>query len=423
MIQIGRLLLPAVRTKTATNILWAEILIFVLPLVSCSQYFSSPPKLPLLTPKPSTTLTMVRFEQLLGWGSGRENQALAAFLKSCKKLAKLPPNALFLEMQTAAPSEVYGRGFHWHEVCEKAGRLKPNLTPADAQKFFETYFVPFQMSDKGNDDGLITGYFEPRLLGSRKPTRRFSVPLYKKPGDLVSIDLGDFRKKWKGEQLVGKVKNSKVVPYEERSKIEEGLLKGRDLELLWVDDPVDAFFLHIQGSGSVVFPDGKQTRVGYAGKNGQPYFAIGRDLVARGVLTKKQVSLQSIRRWLKRHPDEAQTLMNKNKSYIFFRAIQGPGPIGAQGIPLTPGHSLATDKRFVPLGTPVWLDTINPLLPGVPLRRLVIAQDTGGAIKGVVRADLFWGAGKRARQGAGLMKERGRLYILLPRAVLAGRKK
>ena len=422
MIQIGRLLPPAVRTKTVTSILWIEIIFFVLPLVSCSQYFSSPPKLLLLTPKPGATLTMVGFEQLLGWGAGRENQALAAFLKSCKKLSKLPADAFFLENKTNAPSRVYGRGFHWHEVCEKARRLIPNLTPADAKKYFETYFVPYRMSNKGNDDGLITGYFEPRLLGSRKPTRRFWVPLYKKPGDLVSIDLGDFRQKWKGEQLIGKVKNSKLVPYEERSEIEEGSLKGRNLELLWVEDPVEAFFLHIQGSGSVVFPDGKQTRVGYAGKNGQPYFAIGRDLVARGVLTKTQVSLQSIRSWLKRHPEEAQALMNKNKSYVFFRAIQGPGPIGAQGIPLTPGHSLATDKRFVPLGTPVWLDTINPLLPGVPLRRLVIAQDTGGAIKGVVRADLFWGAGRRARQGAGRMKEMGRLYILLPRAALAGRR-
>ena len=392
MIQIGRLLPPAVRTKTVTSILWIEIIFFVLPLVSCSQYFSSPPKLLLLTPKPGATLTMVGFEQLLGWGAGRENQALAAFLKSCKKLSKLPADAFFLENKTEAPSKVYGRGFHWHEVCEKARRFTPNLTPANAKKYFETYFVPYW------------------------------VPLYKKPGDLVSIDLGVFRQKWKGEQLVGKVKNSKLVPYEERSEIEEGSLKGRDLELLWVDDPVEAFFLHIQGSGSVVFPDGKQTRVGYAGKNGQPYFAIGRDLVARGVLTKAQVSLQSIRSWLKRYPEEAQALMNKNKSYVFFRAIQGPGPIGAQGIPLTPGHSLATDKRFVPLGTPVWLDTINPLLPGVPLRRLVIAQDTGGAIKGVVRADLFWGAGRRARQGAGRMKEMGRLYILLPRAALVGRR-
>ena len=183
---------------------------------------------------------------------------------------------------------------------------------------------------------------------------------------------------------------------------------------MWVKDDVEAFFLHIQGSGLIIFPDGTQARVGYAGKNGQPYFAIGRDLITRGILTREEVSLQTIRAWLKAHPIEAQRLMNKNKSYIFFRFIKGPGPLGAQAVPLTPGHSLAVATKFVPLGVPIWLVTNNPLNPGEPLKRLVVAQDTGSAIKGVVRGDLFWGAGGKARLGAGKMKERGTLYLFLP---------
>ena len=194
------------------------------------------------------------------------------------------------------------------------------------------------------------------------------------------------------------------------------MLSGKGLELVWVDDPVDAFFLQIQGSGLIRLPSGKILRVGYAGKNGQPYFAIGRDLVARGALTTENVSLQTIRAWLAANPAEAQAVMNKNQSYVFFRAITGAGPIGAQGVPLTAGHSLAVDRRYIPLGAPLWLDTADPLVPGAPLRRLVIAQDTGGAIKGVVRGDFFWGSGDRARNGAGKMKEPGRFYILLPRS-------
>ena len=206
MIQIGRLLLPVVRTKAGTVILWIKTIFFVLPLVSCSQYLAFSPKQPLVTPKPGATLAMVGFKQLPGWGDGQESEALVAFLKSCKKLSKLPADALFLQIKTKVPSKAYGRGFHWHEVCKKAQSLIPNVKPADAKKYFETYFVPYRMSNKGNYDGLITGYFEPQLHGSRKPTRRFWVPLYKKPRDLISVNLGDFRQNWKGEHLMGKSK-------------------------------------------------------------------------------------------------------------------------------------------------------------------------------------------------------------------------
>ena len=310
---------------------------------------------------------------------------------------------------------VAGQAHHWQSVCRMAAQLGRNVSTSTARKFFENWFLAYQVTDRGNPDGLITGYFEPLLHGSLKKTPRYSVPLYKKPGDLVTVKLGEFDAALKGQQITGRLRGDMLVPYAERAEIERGVLSGKGLELIWVDDPLDAFFMQIQGSGLVRLPSGKILRVGYAGKNGQPYFAIGRDLVARGALTKENVSLQTIRTWLEANPTEARSVMNKNRSYVFFRAIKGAGPIGAQGVPLTAGHSLAVDRRYIPLGAPLWLDTTDPLVPGAPLRRLVIAQDTGGAIKGVVRGDYFWGAGNRARNGAGKMKQIGRLYILLPR--------
>ncbi len=311
---------------------------------------------------------------------------------------------------------IAGKAHHWQSVCGMASKLGRNVAPGSARRFFENWFSAYQVTDRGNPNGLFTGYFEPLLRGSLKKTRRYSVPLYKKPNDLVTVQLGDFKKGLKGQQITGRLRANTLVPYAERAEIESGALSGKGLEIVWVDDPVDAFFLQIQGSGLVHLPSGKILRVGYAGKNGQPYFAIGRELVARGALKMENVSLQTIRAWLAANPAEAQAVMNKNPSYVFFRVIEGEGPIGAQGVPLTSGHSLAVDRRYIPLGAPLWLDTTDPLVPGSPLRRLVIAQDTGGAIKGVVRGDFFWGAGDRARNGAGKMKQPGRFFILLPRS-------
>jgi len=398
-----------------------KVILFVLFLTACSQLFPESIKKSSHPLKPALTLTEINFDRLPGWEGVRPKLSLIAFIKSCNKIAKFPRDALIIETSDVAERKMYGRGIHWHTVCNKAKNVEKNLTTYAAKKYFEKHFIPYEISDGGKVDGLITGYFEPFLIGSRKPTLEFSVPLYKLPIDLVVANLGKFKPELKGHKVVGKITNSELVPYDDRAEIQKGSLEGRALELYWVKDPIEAFFLHIQGSGVIMLPDGNKERVGYAGKNGQPYFAIGRELIARGVLKKKQVSLQTIRTWLKRHPTEAQRLMNKNKSYVFFRKIKGPGPIGAQGVPLTAGHSLAVDRRYFPLGAPIWLDTTNPLNPSTPLRRLVIAQDTGGAIKGIVRADLFWGAGVLARQGAGKMKEVGRLYILLPRSATTGR--
>jgi membrane-bound lytic murein transglycosylase A len=202
-------------------------------------------------------------------------------------------------------------------------------------------------------------------------------------------------------------------------QIDAGALSGRGLELLWIEDPVDAFFLHIQGSGQVEMTDGSRVRVGFAGRNGHAYYPIGAELIRRGEIPQEQMSMQAIRAWLVAHPEEAPGLMALNESYVFFRFVDGEGPIGAQGVPLLPGRSMAVDPAFVPYGVPLWLDTTNPIAGGTPLRRLVIAQDAGGAIKGPIRGDLFWGSGEAAGAGAGLMKQLGRWFLLLPKAAAA----
>lgn len=241
------------------------------------------------------------------------------------------------------------------------------------------------------DDALVTGYFEPSFRGARKPGPAYAAPLYQPPPEPELARLS-------------------------RARIDAGGLAGRGLELAWLADPVDAFFLHIQGSGRIVLADGGSQRVGYAGDNGHRYRAIGRDLVAEGEIARDAVSMQSIAAWLRRHPDRAAAMMQRNPRYIFFRPLATEGPVGAQGVVLTPERSLAVDPGHIPYGLPVWLDVEHPdAASRMPLRRLTVAQDTGSAIKGAARADFFWGAGDRAEALAGRMQSRGRLYVLLPR--------
>ena len=235
----------------------------------------------------------------------------------------------------------------------------------------------------------------------------------------MSVALGDFRTDFAGERIAGRVVDGRLRPYPSRGDIVAGTLAGRGLEIAWVADPVDAFFLQIQGSGRLALPDGRIVRVGYDGQNGRPYTAIGRVLVEEGALAREAVSMQSIRAWLAAHPDRAEGVMNANSSYVFFRRLAGDGPIGAQGVALTPQRSIAVDPRFVPYSVPVWLDATAPTPDGgaAALRRLMIAQDTGGAIRGPVRGDVFWGAGEDAAAIAGRMNDRGRWWILLPRTL------
>jgi membrane-bound lytic murein transglycosylase A len=313
----------------------------------------------------------------------------------------------------------------WQAVCDSAQALGQQPAPPVVRSFFERQFRPYRVTNGGDPGGLFTGYFEPLLHGSRTKTGPYTVPLRRRPDDLIRVDLGRFDGDLEGEKIYGHVQGQTLVPYYTRGEIAEGALGERDLEILWVDSRVDKFFLQIQGSGRVRLRDSTIVRVGYAAENGQPYRAIGRDLIQMDALTKENVSLQTIRRWLQNHPDRAGEVMERNRSYVFFRRLDSlsadEGPIGSQGVPLTPRRSLAVDTRYVPLGAPLWLTTEAPV-PGDtsktrPFRQLMIAQDTGGAIRGPVRGDVFWGAGDTARAIAGRMQSPGQYVILLPRSV------
>ena len=275
----------------------------------------------------------------------------------------------------------------------------------------------------GNDPkGLFTGYYEASLNGSRTKSARYNIPLHKRPDDLVMVQLGDFREDLKGRRIAGRVRGGNLKPYESREEIVAGDWPHDDEVLVWVDDPVDAFFVQIQGSGLVALNNGQTMRIGYAGQNGHPYYAIGRELIKRGQLTKDTVSMQSIRAWLAANPRQADEIMNTNASYVFFREIDagkdsgGPigGPIGGQGVALTKGRSLAIDRSLISYGLPIWTDIEHPSAGEPPIQKLMVTQDTGGAIRGPVRGDVFWGYGKTAETLAGQMKSQGRYWVLIP---------
>jgi membrane-bound lytic murein transglycosylase A len=303
----------------------------------------------------------------------------------------------------------------WRAPCAVLQGAAPGDDGA-LRALLEQHFRPFAVSNAGERDGLFTGYYEAELKAADGPAAPGATPLYRVPDDLVTVDLALFRADLRGEKLVGRVEQGRLVPYLTRKEIDAGALAGRGLELAWAADPVDAFFLQVQGSGRVLFPGGRVQRVGFAGSNGHPFYAIGRALIEEGIVSRQDSSMQSIRDWLRANPEKAAGIMQRNARYIFFRPIEGEGPIGAQGVPLTPGRSLAVDSTLLPLGVPLWLDTTWPATDR-PLQRLMVAQDVGSAIKGAVRGDFFWGTGEPALEQAGRMKQTGRYFLLLPKAV------
>ena len=286
----------------------------------------------------------------------------------------------------------YGRVGAWRVLCEAAATLLPK-DDAAARQFFETSFIPLAVADYGASEGLFTGYYEIELNGSRQRQGHYQTPIYRRPSEPGA-----------------------ATRYS-RAEIEDGALAGRGLELLWVDDPIDAFFLEIQGSGRVRLKDGGTVRVGYDGQNGQPYVPVGRLLVERGIMPRSQATMMAIRDWMSQHPEAGAALRRENPSYVFFRELSGDGPIGAEGVVLTAERSLAVDRAFIALGVPIWLEADERFASADSVRRLVVAQDIGGAIKGPVRGDLFWGTGSAAASRAGVMNARGRYYLLLPRVV------
>jgi membrane-bound lytic murein transglycosylase A len=350
------------------------------------------------------TLEPTDFRALPGWEQDEQQAALDAFLRSCAILVGKPPET---------PLGIAGTAADWRQPCAAAA-AQGTVDKSAARGFFETWFAPYKASNNGESDGLFTGYYEPELRGARQPSAQYVVPLLRRPPDLVMVELGRFRPAWRGERIAGRVRDGRLEPYEDRLAIEHGALDRYGLAFLWVDDPVDAFFLQVQGSGRVRLADGSLVRVGYDAQNGHPYVPIGRLLAERKVLDKDAISMQAIRDWIKANPEPGAALMDENPSYVFFREIDGDGPIGTEGAVLTPGRSLAVDRDFVSLGVPIWLDAEDG---EGRLQRLLVAQDTGGAIRGPVRADVFWGAGPEAASRAGNMKARGEYYLLLPKGL------
>jgi membrane-bound lytic murein transglycosylase/Fe-S oxidoreductase len=337
----------------------------------------------LTRPKPPPRLTLVpaRYDQLTGWGGDNLAAALPALLRSCAAfLARPDPAAL----DDRIKSGDFGTVSDWRAPCAAAA-LVPAHDDGAARRFFETEFRPLLAGNNGDSEGLFTGYFELTLNGARHRGGPFQTPLYRRPPE--------------------------ALRHYDRGAIEDGALEAQGLELLWVDDPVAAFFLEIQGSGRVKLKGGGMLRVGYDGSNGKPYVAVGRLLVERGVMAKEDVTMASIVALMKAHPAEGAALRRENPAFVYFREVAGDGPLGAERVVLTAGRSLAVDRAFIPLGLPIWLEA-KQRYAGEVYRRLVVAQDAGGAIKGPVRGDLFWGHGKAAADGAGGMNARGRYYLL-----------
>lgn len=312
----------------------------------------------------SAPAQMLDFASLDGWQTDDHRAALTSFLATCDKLTDAD----------------------WTPICRVAADA--NGTDASARAFFELFFKPVIV---GPPPALFTGYYEPELDGSPNRSPRFAYPIYRRPPELQD----------------GQV-------YLDRAAIENGALRGRGLELAWLEDPVEVYFLQIQGSGRIRMPDGHIMRVGYAGRNGHAYRSVGKEMIRRGTHTPDQVSAQEIRAYVRSNPGTGNALLNFNPSYIFFRKIgdlpAGKGPIGAMGRSITPMRSVAIDPAFTPLGAPVWIEKDGDF----PIRSLMVAQDTGGAIKGPQRADIFYGSGDGAGNAAGTVKDGGRMIVLLP---------
>ncbi|MCE1182357.1 MAG: murein transglycosylase A [Rhodocyclales bacterium] len=366
---------------------------------TCAPCASCPtcPGVPTPPPAFSRQLTAASWSDLPGWAEDDVAAAWPVFMQSCRGVASKPHAA------------------EWKRVCELA-RSEEGKPGFNARQFFESQLRPYAVSNGEQvANGMITGYYEPLLNGSRQRTRGYEQPLRGVPDDLLTIDLGSLYPELKDKRVRGRLVGNKVVPYWSRAEIEAQAGKLPAKNLLYVDDAVELFFLQVQGSGRVRLPDGSLVRVNYADQNGHPYHSIGRLLVERGELKLEEASMQGIQAWARANPARLQELLNANPSYVFFREVPDSknGPQGALGVPLTAERSIAVDPRSIPLGAPVFLATTRPN-SSQPLNRLVMAQDTGGAIKGAVRADFFWGFGKAAGEQAGRMKQSGRLWLLLP---------
>jgi len=361
------------------------------------------PVCPAVTTAPASAPVFARSFQLAawsdlpGWADDNLEAAWPAFMQSCRGINSK------------------GNGAAWKRVCDlaRAADGKPGL---DARRFFEQNLKPYAIvGGDGAVNGLVTGYYEPLLRGSRTRVRGYEQPVRGVPDDLLTIDLSAVFPELKDKRVRGRLEGNKVVPYWSRAEMAAQGDRAPGRTLLYVDDAVELFFLQVQGSGRVRLADGSMVRLNYGDQNGHPYQSIGKALVERGELKLEEASMQGIQAWARANPARLEALLNVNPSYVFFREMPNSqdGPLGALGVPLTAERSIAVDPRSVPLGAPVFLATTRPN-SAMPMNRLVMAQDTGGAIKGAVRADFFWGFGKEAGEQAGRMKQSGRMWVLLP---------
>ena len=383
-----------------------SLLLAALLLAACSAPRPAvSPSAPSVPAAPTAALRLARasFADMPDWNRARFNAARDAFLRGCAQLAKKP---LAGAMGGAGYAGTVG---DWLDLCAQAA------TAADPRTFFETRFTPYAISEAGKADGLFTGYYEPEILAAPARGGVYQTPIYALPDDWVRFDLGEFDSRLAGQHATAQVHDHTLAPYPDRAGINARPPKGE--VLLWAADPVALFFLQIQGSGRARLPDGSSVRLAYAGANGQAYTAIGRTLINESQLTRENVSLQSIRAWLAAHPDQARRVMETDQSYVFFlRAeIDDPalGSTGTLGANLTPLASLALDPKMNALGAPFFVAAEG----ADPVHGLLIGQDTGGAIKGAVRGDIFFGFGPEAEQRAGHMNAGGRLFVLLPNAL------
>jgi len=348
-------------------------------------------------------------DSLPGWNNDKVLNALPALKKSCRLALKK------LNRRNKS-QETIKKYSGWQKSCDQI--TTNSFNENTFREFLKRNFNAYQIRYLGSDEGLFTGYYEPTLDGSLKPSPEYKTPVYPKPTDLIHVNLGDWKDSLDSSRILGRVVGNKLKPYFSRSDISKGALDGEIIPILWLKSEIDAFFLHIQGSGRVVLQDGAVHRLGYAGKNGQKYYPIGRYLVEIGAIPKENISMQSIKKWLKENPGKKKDVMNMNPSYVFFRKLKGKeGPIGAQGVVLTSGRSLAVDRHFSDLGAPIWLSANFGDEEGKKLQRLMVAQDTGGAIKGPIRGDVFWGSGKTAERLAGIMKAKGSMYVFYPKSI------
>jgi membrane-bound lytic murein transglycosylase A len=361
--------------------------------------------------RPSISVAKASFTKLPAWNSDNHAEALTAFLHSCQEILKRDANA------HATTTLITGEVRDWQTACNAASKVNVALSGA-ARIFFETWFEPYQITDSRRPAGLFTGYYLPLLHASLVPDKHYFVPIYGLPNDLIKINLGLFRHDLDGITLIAQQRNNQLYPYPERASIIQGAINKNANILAWADNQLDVFFAQIQGSAMLELPNQQRLLISYAGTNGRPYTAIGNVLIAKNVLTKQNVSMQTIRQWLEAHPLEATAVLNQNASFVFFNLSKTMAPVGSEHVPLLPMRSLAVDNSIIPLGAPLWINTYAPRKTNTThdkLQRLLIAQDSGGAIKGALRGDVYWGAGADAAFSAGHMQSPGQLWILLPK--------